>query len=277
MNDLFSIGEISKLFQIPVSSLRYYSDIGLITPSFIDDQSGYRYFSTEQFEMLNTIKYLQALGFSLKEIRSFLENRDVDQFVLQLEKQKLETEMKIQKLKTIEEKLENRIIQIKDALNKDKLHTIHELTLAERTVVVLNRKIKPGESLEMSIRMLENSSDMHSTIFLGKVGLAVSKENLLLNNFTEYSSIFVIVENESYNSKMQKKLQEGLYVVIRFQGTHVDSTNYYLQLLDYIRSNGYEVAGDSVEITLIDYGLTNDTSKFVTELQIPVKKSLTLK
>lgn len=270
MKDLFSIGEISKLFLIPVSSLRYYSDIGLISPSYIDEQSGYRYFSTEQFEMLNTIKYLQALGFSLKEIKRFLENRDVNQFILQLENQKRETEKKIQELKRIEEKLENRIIQIKDALNSEKLNIIQELHLPERTVVVLNRKIKPGESLEMSIRMLENSSDMHSTIFLGKVGLSVSKENLLLNNFTEYSSIFVIVENETYNSKMQKKLQEGLYVVLRFQGTHVESTTYYLKLLEYIRLKGYQVCGDSVEITLIDFGLTNDTSKFVTELQIPV-------
>lgn len=273
LKDLFSIGEISKLFQIPVSSLRYYSDSGLITPSYIDEQSSYRYFSTEQFEMLNTVKYLQALGFSLKEIKRFLQNRDVDQFILQLENQKKETEKKIQELKRIEEKLENRIIQIKDALNTEKLNTIQKLQLPERTVVVLNRKIKPGESLEMSIRMLENSSDMHSTIFLGKVGLAVSKENLLLKNFSEYNSIFVIVENEQYNSKMKKKLQEGLYVVIRFKGTHVESTKYYLKLLEYIRSSGYQVAGDSVEVTLIDFGLTNDTSKFVTELQIPVTTS----
>ena len=36
-------------------------------------------------------------------------------------------------------------------------------------------------------------------------------------------------------------------------------------------SSGYEAAGDSLEITLIDYGFTNDTTQFVTEIQIPVK------
>lgn len=40
-----------------------------------------------------------------------------------------------------------------------------------------------------------------------------------------------------------------------------------------MEKRGYSLNGDSIEITLIDLGITNDISKFVTELQIPVKKS----
>lgn len=36
---------------------------------------------------------------------------------------------------------------------------------------------------------------------------------------------------------------------------------------------GYSCCGDSVEITLIDAGFTNDTSRYVTEIQIPFSKS----
>lgn len=32
-----------------------------------------------------------------------------------------------------------------------------------------------------------------------------------------------------------------------------------------------KIVGSSREITMIDYGLTNDTEKFVTEITIPVK------
>ena len=42
--------------------------------------------------------------------------------------------------------------------------------------------------------------------------------------------------------------------------------------LDYMEREGYACGGDSVEITLIDSGFTNDTEKYITELQIPVKK-----
>ena len=45
------------------------------------------------------------------------------------------------------------------------------------------------------------------------------------------------------------------------------------RLMDYIRANGLQPAGFSREITLIDYGLTNDTEKFVTEITIPVREA----
>ena len=45
----------------------------------------------------------------------------------------------------------------------------------------------------------------------------------------------------------------------------------YEKLLAYIHAQGLEIAGFSREITLIDYGLTNDPAKFVTEISIPVE------
>ena len=59
--NLFPIGEVSKLFHISVSSLRHYENIGLLNPAYISPDSGYRYYGTEQFEVLNTIRYLRAL------------------------------------------------------------------------------------------------------------------------------------------------------------------------------------------------------------------------
>ena len=66
--NLFPIGEVSKLFHISVSSLRHYEHIGLLTPEYISSDSGYRYYGTEQFEVLNTIRYLRALDMPLSEI-----------------------------------------------------------------------------------------------------------------------------------------------------------------------------------------------------------------
>lgn len=62
MSSMFLIGEISRLFQIDIRTLRYYDEIGLFTPAAVDGQTGYRYYSIEQFESLNTILYLKALN-----------------------------------------------------------------------------------------------------------------------------------------------------------------------------------------------------------------------
>ena len=46
------IGEVSKMFHISVSSLRHYENIGLLHPEYTSPDTGYRYYGTEQFEVL---------------------------------------------------------------------------------------------------------------------------------------------------------------------------------------------------------------------------------
>ena len=54
--DLFKIGDVAKLFNISVSTLRYYEKLGLVIPEEVDKDTGYRYYSTDQFESLNTLR-----------------------------------------------------------------------------------------------------------------------------------------------------------------------------------------------------------------------------
>lgn len=65
---LFSIGEMAKIFHLSVSSLRHYEALGLVTPEYVDPSMNYRYYSVRQFEPLNTIRYLRALDMPLREI-----------------------------------------------------------------------------------------------------------------------------------------------------------------------------------------------------------------
>jgi DNA-binding transcriptional MerR regulator len=65
---LYSIGEISEATGLSVTTIRYYSDRGLIVPSYIDESTGYRYFSSRHVWKLEIIKMYRQLGFSLNEI-----------------------------------------------------------------------------------------------------------------------------------------------------------------------------------------------------------------
>lgn len=60
-HELFQIGDVAKMFHLSVGSLRHYEKIGLVSPEYIDQETGYRYYSTRQFECLNTIHYLRVL------------------------------------------------------------------------------------------------------------------------------------------------------------------------------------------------------------------------
>ena len=60
---------------------------------------------------------------------------------------------------------------------------------------------------------------------------------------------------------------------MRFRDSHREAEGYYRRLMEYIRRERLEILGPSKEITMIDDGMTSDTEKFVTEIQIPVGPS----
>src|SRR5215469_15236999 len=65
---MFKIGEFSRLVQIPVPTLRFYDQVGLLKPVEVDRSSGYRYYSASQLPRVHRILALKGLGFSLEQI-----------------------------------------------------------------------------------------------------------------------------------------------------------------------------------------------------------------
>ena len=104
----------------------------------------------------------------------------------------------------------------------------------------------------------------------GKVGFGISEENISNGIFDRYDCVFLVIEDEDNYSGEAENLPEALCVSVRFCGVHNDAAQRYEQLTEYMKKNGLRAAGFSREITLVDYGMTNDTKKFVTEIKIPV-------
>lgn len=44
---MYKIGEFSKLVGIPIRTLRYYDDYGILKPSITDNFTGYRYYNED--------------------------------------------------------------------------------------------------------------------------------------------------------------------------------------------------------------------------------------
>lgn len=269
--NLFPIGEVSKLFHISVSSLRHYENIGLLTPEYISPDSGYRYYGTEQFEVLNTIRYLRALDMPLSEIEDFLKNKDIDLIEEKLRQQKQSVLKKQQELKRIEQKIDHRLNWLMDA-ESALLDVISLIPLPACRIVWVDDplKIDGSDDMEAPIRKLDQS-DAEAVVFLGKVGLGISVEHLQKAETAQYDGIFLILDQEDIYTGETLELPETLCVRLRFRGSHTEAPAQYQKLLDYIDKHKMQIVGFSREVTLIDYGITNDTEKFVTEICVPVK------
>lgn len=186
------------MFHISVSSLRHYEKIGLLIPAYISPVSGYRYYATEQFEILNTIRYLRALDMPLLAIEDFFKNKDISCIEEKLWQQKQIVLQKQQELKRIEQKINHRLSWLQDAQNVP-LDAVSLVQLPLCRIVWVENSLKISASLDM------------------------------------------------------------------------EAPIQYKKLLAYIQKHQLQIVGFSREITLIDYGITNDKEKFVTEICIPIK------
>lgn len=268
---LFSIGDVAKMFHLSVGTLRHYERLGILIPEYTDPGSNYRYYSARQFEILNTVCYLRTLDMPLAQIADFLQNRDVDTIKNKLLQQKDIVIQKKKELEKIEKKIENRLRQLEDAQNSEFDVIKIKLFPSCRLIKIKDSlNLKNPTNLEPTLRRLGADED-EPMIFLGKVGVGIVKESMETLQFDSYDYAFIILDKEDRYSGETENLPETKCVSIRFHGTHSDAPKYYRKLVSYIEKNGLLISGFSREITMIDYGLTNDTEKFVTEINIPIE------
>ena len=68
---MYTIGQVSEMFNLPISTLRYYDKQGLF-PN-MERTSGIRRFSDKEIEALRVIECLKKSGLEIKEIRVFMD------------------------------------------------------------------------------------------------------------------------------------------------------------------------------------------------------------
>ena len=79
---MFSIGGFSKITGLTVKTLRFYHEQGVLLPSCVDDQTGYRYYEQSKVETARIIAHLRKLEFSLSDITEILANYDDEADIL---------------------------------------------------------------------------------------------------------------------------------------------------------------------------------------------------
>lgn len=87
----FSIGEVSKKFNISLRTLRYYDEIGLLQPA-VKEENGKRFYSPENLLSLEKITLLKSTSLHLTDIQNILKESNIHS-ILFLQKKLLEKEI----------------------------------------------------------------------------------------------------------------------------------------------------------------------------------------
>ena len=270
---LLRIGEVARLFNLSVGTLRHYEQMGLLEPAHIDRASGYRYYGARQLSTLNTISNLRVLDLPLAQIREFVATRDVNLMQRQLAQQQELIERKRRELERVSRKIDDRLVLLRDALNAE-LDTIRETGAPELRCAVLRERVNPTDAyaLEWQIRQLQKGQ--HETfVFPGNLGVGIAPERLAVGDFDGYDEVFLLLDDtDDYLGDVEVR-PAARCLTVSFRGTHGQAASRYEQLLGYMREHDLIPTGPSREIALIDDIISDDPATYVTQITVPVTPS----
>lgn len=103
MKEYFKIGEVSKILNLPVKTIRFYEEKGLFQASKVDERSGYRYFDEKTIEKIAEIQFLRKTGFSINDIKN-ITKEELSKKEIELKDQFHKLRIKMHILKTLDKK-----------------------------------------------------------------------------------------------------------------------------------------------------------------------------
>jgi len=265
---MIKIGEFSKLSKTTVKTLRYYDEVGLLKPSFVDD-NGYRYYEIEQLNTLLKIIELRNLDFSIVSIKQALSSNNLSK-ILDAQLEILENELK---------KKTNQISLIKKYIEKSKRGDFMEKYVAKEIVV-------PQNTVYYKHGVIDSMQDLFN--FVLSAGEECQKNNPTLKCFgycyitytakeykendveLEYVEAVDKVGNDSQNIKFRQD-PEIRAISVMHKGKYENLKKAYAFALNTVKEKGYQIAGPIREVYIHGCWDENNEDNYLTEIQIPIK------
>lgn len=274
MKNKLTIGEFAKLRNITTETLRHYDRMGLLKPTEIDSNTGYRYYSILQYEVLGTILELRQLGMSIDEIKKYLNNRNLKQSVNILKDEHNKLLNRLNELKNLEESINEKIKYLEDISKVTNLDSIIIKDINERGILTFDRIIKNEIDLSYACLELENSlMEIAPILASNRYGAIIKQENIELEKYTESIVIFLFVKDKkSITENNIKIIPKGTYACMYYKGVIWKLEKHIKKLKKYIKKKGYAICGDVIQIVQIDISVTDEREEELFELQVPIKK-----
>jgi DNA-binding transcriptional MerR regulator len=272
---MFTIGEFSKITGLTVKTLRFYHEQGLLAPTQIDDQTGYRFYDDRQVETARVITQLRELEFSIAEIADLLANyHDDADIVAHLERQRKTLAGKAEHYRQIESRL-NHIIQLQ-----------REAKTAMKTESFEVEEKEIGAMQIAGVRMKGKYAECgtgFSTIGR-RLGRYLAGPCFLLHYDDEYKeddadfeACFPLREKsiaKPADGISIRTLPGGACVSLVHRGPYDLLGRSYEKILKYINSKQFQIEMPTREVYLKGPGMIfkGNPKKYLTEIQILIRR-----
>ena len=265
-DDYLSIQEFSKLSNVESSTLRYWDEIGVFCPMKRHPENNYRYYSVAQLPTLNFVTVLSELEIPLKTIAELRLERDPDKLLSLLEKQEIQMDMEMRRL-------------------RQRYSIIH----ARRELINMGMKSDPDSISVMSLDaramyLWPRNSYNEGDTFIDPLAAFVSQAaqyNINLSfpvgGYYDDMESFASAPGcpHHFNSLDPTGTfvrKAGDYLVGFSQGYYGDLCGLPDRLISYANENSLNIAGPVYEIYLYEEISTKDSSQYLAQCSIAISK-----
>ncbi|MBY6796853.1 MerR family transcriptional regulator [Clostridium botulinum] len=274
---MFKIGEFSVLTSISIHMLRNYDKIGLLTPKYIDESTGYRYYESDQLPIANQIMSLKMMGFGLKEIAALqLEEMQIDN-LKDILKNKIED--KEQEVKVIRKQLAQIESALKNLTSKnEQVLSIITKCIPYRKVASFRTKIEQFPDEGVLWKTLGDECEKLNVQFLdSNYSIAIQHEINFDENYIDVE-VQRLVENvyESTDKVKFYSIPSCEVASLVYQGGYSRLKDINIYLAKWIKQNGLEICGPVFNIYYVSPEHKVNEEKFITEVCFPIKKDRVL-
>lgn len=264
---MYKIGIFSKINHITTTTLRHYDEIGLLIPEYVDNLTGYRYYSSSQLPKLHKILNLKEMGLSLMEIKGVLDNDDNIKEYLLLRKAELQDD---------KNNIAAKLLQIENYLNGDNEQ--------------INPIIKPlPEVIIASMRITVPRYDIYFDIVprmekeMKKSGAICAKPKYVFNIYPdeEYKETNISVDvceavidfcQDTELVKYKKLNTVDKAICVLHKGSYHTLRATYILTYQWIDKNGYKAVGLPRESYIDGIWNKENEDDWLTEIQVPIFK-----
>lgn len=280
MNDksqnYISIGEMAKMNQTTVTTLRLYDSMGLLKPCYIDENSHYRYYDIKQNARFDIIQHMKELGMELREIKDVFDQCDLNLIEDILRKKKEQTRQQLIDMQLKIAAIDRTIEGIDRYRKSPPAGTITLEYIQKRKIYVVHVDTNfydyNIDTYELILKKLKNNLKEFNipTIYYCNAGTIMAQKYFEEQHF--YSDeIFIFADDQFPVNNNVRELDSGMYACI-YTESFDDERVYAAKLLDYCHSNHLTICGDYIceEINEMNIFDSQKRSMYL-RLQVPVK------
>jgi DNA-binding transcriptional MerR regulator len=264
---MFKIGEFSRLTQVTIKALRYYDQLGLLTPAHTDKFTGYRFYSAAQLPRLNRLLALKDLGLALEQIGPFL---DADLSPVQLRALLLikesETRQRLEEEGERLARIEARLRQLEEPARL--AYDVVVKRIEAQRVVSLRRTLPERAAIRDLFRQLHAVELRHHLTVTDRLVIWHDQDFRELGIDAE--AAFVTTDPLPPSGDVQARELPAVDTMasIVHVGPSEEIGQACMALLAWIETNGYQLAGPE-RVHAIERGMPNS----IAELQVPVARA----